>query len=62
MPQNSKSQPEQELADAMLQRAVALWGNDYAEQLLPHIKEMAGHLHVLSTDLSDNEVEPGFFL
>lgn len=62
MSQDSKSQPEQELTDAMLQRAVALWGNDYAQQLLPHIEEMAGHQHVLSADLSDNEVEPGFFL
>ena len=62
MSQNSESQPEQELADAMLQRAIAIWSNDYAEQLLPYIEEMAGHLHVLSADLSDNEVEPGFFL
>ena len=60
MSQNLESQ--QELADAMLQRAVAIWGNDYAEHLLPHINEMAGHLHLLSTGLSHNEVEPGFFL
>ena len=62
MSQKPTNQSEQDLADAMLQRAIALWGNDYAEQLHPHIKEMAGHLHILSADLSHNEVEPGFFL
>ena len=59
---DEQTQPEQELTDAMLQRAAAIWGSDYAEQLLPHIEEMAQHLHLLSSGLSHNEVEPGFFL
>ena len=46
----------------MLQNAISIWGESYANELLPEISAMAEHLQSLSDNSTENEIEPGFFL
>ena len=51
-----------EIAEALFQRAVALWGEGRATALRSTLDQAAEHLWKLSRNTPEREVEPGFFL
>ena len=61
MERHGESSP-QEIAEALFQRAVALWGPERAKDLRPALKHAADQLWTLSQHTPGVEVEPAFFL
>ena len=51
-----------QIAEAMFQQAVALWGQEHAQALRPTLDQMANHLWMLSTNIPHQEVEPGLII
>ncbi len=53
---------EDELIEALLQRAQELWGRERLEFIRPMVLQTARHLWEISSHLPDREDEPAFFL
>ena len=52
----------EELAQALLKRAAALWGEERASALRPYLEQTAESLWTLSKATLEAEAEPGFFM
>lgn len=51
-----------EIAEALFERAVALWGRERAAALRPILEQTAKNLWVLSRNAPERDVEPGFVM
>ncbi len=49
-----------EIAEALIERAAALWGRERAADLRPILEETSKHLWELSRNAPESDVEPGF--
>ncbi len=55
------AESEDELIEALLQRAQELWGRERLECIRPMVIQTAEHLWEISSHLPDLEDEPAFF-
>ena len=57
-----KTSSPEPIAEALFQRAVALWGPERADVLRPALDQLAQQLRTLSQWAPQRELEPAFFL
>jgi hypothetical protein len=53
---------EEDLTEALLQRAQELWGRERLEFIRPMVLQTAQQLWAIASHLPDREDEPAFFL
>ncbi len=62
MPQAQPAPSKEDIARALKQRAIELWGRQRAEAIGPTIEQTAANIWRISQHLPDEQEEPAFYL